>query len=985
MPRKNSSNDDEQKDLGLTSTPAKAGPVECLGMEFPDDGARREYFLEKLAEKLKDPEFRKIEGFPIGEDEDILALSDPPYYTACPNPWLADFVKHYGKPYEPADKYHREPFVADVKENKHHPIYLAHTYHTKVPHRAVMRYILHYTQPGDVVLDIFGGTGMTGIAAQLCGDVAEIEQLGYRVLADGTVLDEQSKPISRIGPRNCVLNDLAPVATFVAHNHNYDPLQNGYREQAQAAFDALEHELGWMFKTLHAATGDEISAATGMIRKTARPDLSQRFRAGTVNYTIWSEVFICNECAGDVVFWESAVDKEQGKVRDAFECPHCNASLVKRGLERAFDTRQDPALNEVIRQARVVPVIINYTHDGKRYEKTPDDADMALLEAINATAITEWYPAERMITGRETRRNDPFGLTHFHHFYTKRNLSIFAGAWARLPFSHRWIVTGCLHRGSKQHQVAITRIGGEKAGEGGATAGHRRGTLYVPSNQVEMNGLTLLRDRASAIAKALSKTTSARSVIGSTQSASSLELPEASVDYFFFDPPFGANISYSELNSTTEAWLRVFTNKGPEAIQDSAQSKGVQEYRRLISDCFSRAFHMLKPGRWLTVEFSNTQAAIWNAIQTAMQEAGFVVANVSALSKGRGGLMAIVGPTAVKQDLAISAYKPNGGLEDRFAKVAETETGVWEFVKTHLGNLPVAKPRGGQMEPVAERDPRILYDRTVAFYVRHGIPVPLSSPEFQAGLAEKFPERDGMYFLPDQAAQYDKARMKVEGLGQLTIFVEDERSAVDWLRNHLKNKPSKYNDVQPEFFKQLDQSWKKWETKPELRALLHDHFLCCHGEGNVPPQIHSYLSTNFKELRNLPADHAMLKAKARDRWYVPDPKNQLQVEQLREKRLLEEFWSYVPPSHESAARRKGTHAPVLPGIDQPRAKIPKGKRLTIVRTEAVRVGFNYCFGRNDYATIIAVAEYVPNDVIQNDEQLQMIYDSAVTRTGVETE
>ena len=45
-------------------------------------------FLAKLKEKLKDPEFRNIEGFPIGEDEDILALSDPPYFTACPNPFL---------------------------------------------------------------------------------------------------------------------------------------------------------------------------------------------------------------------------------------------------------------------------------------------------------------------------------------------------------------------------------------------------------------------------------------------------------------------------------------------------------------------------------------------------------------------------------------------------------------------------------------------------------------------------------------------------------------------------------------------------------------------------------------------------------------------------------------------------------------------------------------------------------------------------------
>ncbi len=69
------------------------GPVECLGMTFPNEQARREYFMGELREKLKDPEFRSSEGFPIGEDEDILAMADPPYYTACPNPFMDSFVK----------------------------------------------------------------------------------------------------------------------------------------------------------------------------------------------------------------------------------------------------------------------------------------------------------------------------------------------------------------------------------------------------------------------------------------------------------------------------------------------------------------------------------------------------------------------------------------------------------------------------------------------------------------------------------------------------------------------------------------------------------------------------------------------------------------------------------------------------------------------------------------------------------------------------
>jgi hypothetical protein len=121
-------------DLNNPNQSEKNGPVECLGKTFANDEKRRQYYLDILAEKLKDPEFRKIEGFPIGEDEDILNLSDPPYYTACPNPWIADFIAEWEaqKPEKKADyQYHREPFAADVSEGKNDPIYNAHSYHTK--------------------------------------------------------------------------------------------------------------------------------------------------------------------------------------------------------------------------------------------------------------------------------------------------------------------------------------------------------------------------------------------------------------------------------------------------------------------------------------------------------------------------------------------------------------------------------------------------------------------------------------------------------------------------------------------------------------------------------------------------------------------------------------------------------------------------------------------------------------------------------------
>jgi len=261
--------------------PEEASPVVCLGKTFASDAERRAYFTEELRKKLTDPAFRAAEGFPHGKDEDILALSDPPYYTACPNPWLKDFVEEWekGKPASSrldvrqqgrqdagsTTPYHREPFAADVSEGKNDPIYNAHSYHTKVPHKAIMRYILHYTEPGDIVFDGFCGTGMTGVAAQMCGNRAEVESLGYRVDDEGVIYKKEESttdhtdntdgidwvPFSRLGARRAVLADLSPAATFIAYNYNTPVDAAAFEKEARRILAEVEAECGWMYETLH--------------------------------------------------------------------------------------------------------------------------------------------------------------------------------------------------------------------------------------------------------------------------------------------------------------------------------------------------------------------------------------------------------------------------------------------------------------------------------------------------------------------------------------------------------------------------------------------------------------------------------------------------------------------------------------------------------------------------------------------------------------
>ena len=351
----------------------------------------------------------------------------------------------------------------------------------------------------------------------------------------------------------------------------------------------------------------------------------------------------------------------------------------------------------------------------------------------------------------------------------------------------------------------------------------------------------------------------------------------------------------------------------------------------------------------MTVEFSNTKASVWNGIQTALSDAGFIVANVSALDKKQGSFNAVSNPTSVKQDLVISAYKPNGGFEDRFIQKAETNEGVWDFIQTHLEYLAITKKNGLELAMIPERDPRILYDQLISYYIRKGYNIPISSKEFQKGLAERFEERDGMFFLKEQAIAYDKAKAQSTGQVQLSLFVDDEKSSIDWLRAYLKKKPVTYADINPNFMPQIStSSWKKNEKLPELQTLLHDNFLRYDGKDEVPSQIHSYLSTNFKDLRNLDKNNPVLKVKAKDRWYVPDPNKEADLEKVRNKTLLREYASY---------------------------KEGKGK-LKEVRREALRAGFKHDYQEKNFQNIITITGRLKPGIIDEDETLLMYYDYA---------
>lgn len=620
-------------------------------------------------------------------------------------------------------------------------------------------------------------------------------------------------------------------------------------------------------------------------------------------------------------------------------------------MDRAWVTKYDSAIGETIRQAKQLPVLINYTVGTKRFEKELQTDDLALIAKIEHSEIPYWFPCGRMMDGKESRRNDPIGITHVHHFYTRRNLWVLSALLGKTSQISSYNSRSFCRFLFQQWAIGFSKLNRYSPTHFSQNNRNLSGTLYVGSRTSEVSPRYAFSEKLKRLVKAFGGS-KVLNVAISTQDAGRVSIASESLDYVFIDPPFGANLNYSELNCLWESWMRIPTDNTKEAIENDVQSKGINEYRLLITACFHEAYRVLKPGRWMTVEFSNTKASVWNSIQTALTDAGFIVANVSALDKKQGSFKAVTTPTAVKQDLVISAYKPNGGFEERFQKEVETEEGVWDFVRTHLKYLPITKRHGTLMQFVPERDPRILFDQMVAFYVRKGFPVPISSQEFQLGLFQRFIERDGMYFLTDQAAEYDKKKAISGELQEATLFVFDESSAIQWLRQLLKHKPQTSADINPQFMQQLG-GWSKNEAQLDMSELLRQNFLSYDGKSQVPEQIHAYLSSNWKELRNLAKDDPVLINKARDRWYVPDPNKAGDLEKLRERALLKDFDEYK------------------------QAK----KKLKVFRIEAVRAGFKRAWQDRDYPTIVSVAEKIPSNVLEEDPKLLMWYDQAVTRIG----
>ena len=643
--------------------------------------------------------------------------------TLYDQPDLAEFIKKHSTPYGPeTDTYRRPPFAQPVKAGKNSPIYNAHSYHTKVPPEGIVPYIKHYTDPGDLVLDPFCGSGMTGVAALMIG-------------------------------RHAILNDLSPAAVHIAYNYCTPVDVKALKREFQRIQEAVKEEFDWLYGTTCERCGGP----------------------AIIQYTVWSDVFECPRCGGEIVLWNTATNRESKRLRSRFACPTCRTTWRK--VQLAYKGS--------------VPVLTDYKCPRctpKRLSRSLSPEEKTRVAEIEASLCPYWYPSDAVDPGREMMRHGLLkrGVTHTSDFYTKRNLWAFARLWeaaggipeARIASFWRFALTSII--------PYISRKQGYGGGGGGLSA-----TLYTPSLHKEQNVLSVLERKVKKVQAAFADRSSFRSECSVLKwSATQLGgLPSASVDYVFTDPPFGQNIYYADSSILWESWLQDYTDESLEVVCNERRVNGpfktLQDYQDLMALSFKEMHRVLKPGRWASVVFHNSDDRIWQAILDAAEAAGLELAEINAFDKVQLSFKGVRGQKGLERvtnkDIVLNLLKPHSGrapTPNGRIHLVEAEQRVVETVAGFLETNP----------PPGQRTLQHLWNHVLYDLLRDGS-VQVSMADVEAMLAyhsQTFKLVDGRTYLRGEAV-----------LGGNVFDLSSDAGAIAWLTAVLGNEPQTIGELIP--------------------------------------------------------------------------------------------------------------------------------------------------------------------------------------------
>lgn len=302
-----------------------------------------------------------------------------------------------------------------------------------------------------------------------------------------------------------------------------------------------------------------------------------------------------------------------------------------------------------------------------------------------------FFPTTVLPEGVNLNQPIKHGLTSIDRFYTSRNLSAMSHLWREI---HRLkdiqLVSALAFTFTSLYQ-RVTRLSEFRFwGGSGNTA-----RFNVPFIFNETNVFVTFARKAASVLDHLETTAinyqGKKSVV--CNSATNLSyLPSESIDFIFTDPPFGANINYSEMNILWEAWLGEFTNSTNEAIINRVQGKSVEEYENLMTQILSECYRVLRPSHWMLLVFMNSSEKVWNALKASIRAAGFITERLDIFDKQHGTFKQFVSDNTAGCDLVLHCRKPLP-TEQRNPKINSVsyKESISSFMVNRDGEIPITE------------------------------------------------------------------------------------------------------------------------------------------------------------------------------------------------------------------------------------------------------------------------------------------------------
>lgn len=566
-------------------------------------------------------------------------------------------------------------------------LYGAFPYPTKISPEAIALFIAAHTKPGDTVFDGFAGSGTTGLAALLCENPtaelrAEAERLGLSV---------------QWGPRNAILYELGALGAFVGQTLSNPPNPIAFREAAEALLREAQADDGWMYEAL-----------------------DPEGNSGSIRYMVWTDLVACPSCRRKVKLWDSCVSLDPARIASEFTCPACGHEGSFDDVPRLTQEVSDqitgkPTAQRVRQLARVYGVT-----GKKRWSRAPLESDIQLLNKIAAQPLPDGVPSVEIPWGDLYRRGYHQGITHLHHFYTRRNLTVFARLWERTSKykgSLRDALRFWLLSYNASHATIMTRVVAKTGQKDLVVTSAQPGVLYVSGLPVEKNLFAGLRRKLTTIANAFAVIHGRKGKVEVHQRSScQVGLPNGSIDYVFTDPPFGGNIPYAEINFLNEAWLSRYTDRADEIIVSSSQQKSIEEYQNLLTTALGEVNRILKPQGRATLVFHSASADVWNALQSAYTDARLRVECAGVLDKTQGSFKQVTTTGAVRGDPVLLLAKVDAKQHD------QPQESVWAVAE----QLRQASLSLDPSEQTAQR----LYSRLISHFLTNHQKIPLDADDF---------------------------------------------------------------------------------------------------------------------------------------------------------------------------------------------------------------------------------------------------------------